>query len=74
MTYKRLIVDPIVDHCKAQRGFLFNIWSRKGCMITRVASSSFPLRLAVGKGQHILSSWEDYKTHLKLTESVFYDP
>ena len=66
MNYMRLIVDPIVVHCKAQRGFpFFNIWSNKNCMITSVASSSFPLRLAVGKGQHILSSWEDYKTHLK---------
>ena len=30
------------------------------------------LILAVGKGQHILSSWLDYKTHLKYQLKVFF--
>ena len=74
MIYKeKLIVESHARPYKMLKGKLFTIY----CLISYVLTLAWlvppsHLILAVGKGQHILSSWLDYKTHLKYQLKVFF--
>ena len=74
MIYKdKVIVESYARPYKMLKGKLYTIY----CLISYVLTLAWlvppsHLILAVGKGQHILSSWLDYKTHLKYQLKVFF--